>query len=296
MATNEYDHKSGYVKPELQILNNSSRTGYAVNTPNSRADKSSTYNGVLMDYYGKTIKLWITDVSADFSLSGTTGQSRYRRQFYPKAFNQPSLSIVGRTANQAEYNRLAAFFRETHSAALTDDKSLYERQSGKSKKIVSKSSTSPQLVKFLIRRSGKNFINPKRNLKGSHQDMLLEGYVTSIAAGATKFNFAPEFQFNFIVAQSYDTAKIGIWSDELEIGSQLSSWMDQFKNKGFGQQKFASSPSTKTKSTTSGRPVRGEVLGPVRPAYEATYTQSPHRLTQILTGDTTDYSVFGPTR
>jgi|GEM_PF-3074247 len=234
---------------ELQILNNSnSESGYRVKSPNKSAEQGDNWNAILSAAFGTDLKLWVYDVNMDFSISGSTGQSRYRREFYPKSFNQPTMTVKGQMANQFEYNRLAAFVRETHLEALTSNSSLYiTKQRQGRPKVSNTASSSLQTVKLLIRRSPKQMGGVgkiRRNLKGAHRDIVLEGYIKNITAGAMKFNFAPEFQFDFIVAASYLTGSVGIYDEDLVVGSQLMNWNDQLKKNNYGQQKFVSNQSS----------------------------------------------------
>jgi len=252
---------------ELQILDNSrADSGYAVKRPNKSAEQSDHWNAMLSAPFGTDIALWVYEVNMDFSMSGSTGQSRYRRQFYPHSFNQPTMTVKGQMANQFEYNRLASFVRETHLEALTRNSSLYlaKQRQGKPK-ISNTASSSLQTVRLMIRRSPKQMGGVgkiRRNLKGAHRDIILEGYIKNIAAGAIKFNFSPEFQFDFIVAKSYLTGAVGIYDDVLVPGSQLMNWNDQLKKNNYGQQKFVSNQSANTKKPA---PPANEVAGPANP-------------------------------
>jgi hypothetical protein len=204
-----YKPKTSHSEAPLQILNNSTDTGYAVKLPNKSAVKSSSWNAVLVTHTGDELFMWIEDVVIDFSLSGSTGQSRFRKQFYPKAFNQPVAKVSGTMPNQSEYNRLAAFIRESHYDAL--------------------SAGNQKTIKLMIRGMKKD---AKRNIKGGHKPMVFEGYIKSIPAGSIKFEFAPKFQFEFVIAQS--NGQIGIYKDDLVLGSTILSWMDAFKKDHWG--------------------------------------------------------------
>lgn len=202
-------------------------TGYAVNLPNVDPNQSSRWSARLIKPNNKYLNLWVEDASIDFSISGRTGQSRWKREFFPHSFNQPTLKLAGFMPNQREYNKLAAFVRESHSEALNIDKSgtaalnPSERNSKKEKAFPT--------VTLLMRPNYYQKRNP-RNTKGGHRGMKLEGYIKSIKAGGKKFDFAPRFELNFIIAQS--DPKIGIYGDNLVGGSELADWMEVFKSWG----------------------------------------------------------------
>jgi hypothetical protein len=233
-----YKQRDKYGSKELKILENkSSAGGDMVNLPKRSADTSETWNAVLVAPFGAYLKLWATEIKMDFSLSGTVGQSRYRRQFFPRSFNQPVVTVSGRMPNQKEYNRLAAFVRECHFEAVTGNQDLYdnkERFDAKSSKKIKKgrknSSASLQTITLMIKDAGAlNRKGAPRNTKGGHKPIILDGYILNISAGAVKFDFAPDFQFEFLPAQSRMNANVGIYEDQMDYGSDLASWMDIFK-------------------------------------------------------------------
>ena len=225
MAKSNYKPTTNNREAPLQILNNSTKTGYYTTLPKKSADKSQTWNAVLITTDNQELKLWIEDMVLNFSMSGTSGQSRYRRQFYPKAFNQPTMVVKGKMPNQYEYNRLAGFVRESHFDALnqTNRKTFADGTQAQFDK---------KTLTLYIKNAGDN-TPPKRNLKGGHLVMAFEGYIKNIQAGAKKFQFAPDFQFEFVIAGSKDTGAIGIYKDDIVQGSKIMSWMDVFKQNHF---------------------------------------------------------------
>jgi len=249
---NAYRQSNQYESKELKILENRSDKGYAVNIPNVSPDsKGQNWNVALLAPFGAYMKLWVNEINIDFSLTGVTGQSRYRRQFFPRAFNQPKMTVSGTMPNQKEYNRLASFIRECHFAAVTGNQDLYDNKDGNPDKARKGASVSAQTITLLVKDSGPKVVkSAPRHTKGGHLPLKVEGYITNIAAGATKFNFAPDFQFEFIPAYSTMKAdKIGIYEDVEDDGSQISSWMEIFRIIG-PQQKNPNQP------IASGQPVK----------------------------------------
>jgi len=222
-----YEPSTGHQELPLQILNNPIDTGYAVKTKHKGANDSKTWSGMLITNNNNVLKLWIEDVVMDFSMSGSAGQSRYRKQFYPKAFNQPTMKVSGRMPNQFEYNKLASFIRESHFDALNQ----VNRNIGE---VFADNKYDTNTIRFFIKgTSSGTQTQPKRNLKGNHLPLGFRGYIKNIAAGATKFEFAPQFKFDFVIASSVDTGQVGIYSDTLDLGTQIMSWMDLFKKYHF---------------------------------------------------------------
>jgi hypothetical protein len=197
-------------------------TGYMVNSPNISANDSDNWTIQLIKSNKKYLNLWVEEITVDFSMFGSTGQSRHKREFYPHSFNEPTLRMTGRMPNQREFNKLAAFVRESHSEALNGRQNISE--TGKGTKVY-------PTVTLLMKGNPPSKKKP-RTQKGGRRGMKLEGYIKSVTAGAKKFEFAPMFQIDFIVAASDGT--VGIYEDKLDAGSQTVDWMTLFKEGQFG--------------------------------------------------------------
>lgn len=221
---------NAYTTENSKFLNRqigpSTDTGYAVSVPNVSANdpNKNNWNVQLIKLNNKYLNLWVEEASVDFSMSGKTGQSRYKREFYPHSFNEPTLRLVGKMPNQREYNKLAAFVRESHSEALHGSTNTTET-SREQQKVYPTVTLLMKSTDFLRQAQ-------PRTQKGAHRGMKLEGYIKSIAAGATKFEFAPAFEIQFVVAAANGT--VGIYEDTLVAGSQIKSWMTLFKVNQFG--------------------------------------------------------------
>ena len=200
-------------------------TGYAVDLPDVSANDRNNWTVQLIKPNNKYLNLWVEDASIDFSIFGRTGQSRWKREFYPHSFNQPVLKLSGYMPNQREYNKLAAFVRESHAEALNfhrDDINVSEK---------SRASKPFPTVTLRMRPFSDQKANP-RNQKCKRKGMQLEGYIKSIRAGAVKFEFAPAFEIEYVIAQS--DGNVGIYGDTLIAGSQIVDWMTLFNDEQFG--------------------------------------------------------------
>lgn len=200
-------------------------TGYAVDLPDVSANDRDNWTVQLIKPNNKYLNLWVEDASIDFSISGRTGQSRWKREFYPHSFNQPVLKLSGYMPNQREYNKLAAFVRESHAEALNLNRNYIN--------VSEKSSANKPFptVTLRMRPFSDQKANP-RNQKGKRKGMQLEGYIKSIRAGAVKFEFAPAFEIEYVIAQS--DGNVGIYGDNLIAGSQIVDWMTLFNDEQFG--------------------------------------------------------------
>lgn len=306
-----YKQQKGYVQNELQVLNNSSETGYGVALPKVSAENSSTWNAALLDNASRAFKMWVHEISMDFGLSGITGQSRHRRQFFPTSFNQTSVSVQGQMPNQMEYNKLAAFVRESHAIALRPNLATYQMSKNSQDKNQRRvSSTQPELLKLYInpyepkkkgnalKQDGQSptgaFKNKHKNIKGHHKQLIFEGYIKNITSGAERFNFVPQFKFDFIVAQAYLGNNNGIYDDTLDAGSQLMDWTTQLRTYGFGQQTFASSAPAQggSKPSSSGN---GPIVHPKTVTTGYSFSQISNKSSNS-NFSSNPFNIFGPTR
>jgi len=207
-------------------------TGYAVNIPNVDPNERNNWTVQLIKPNRKYLNLWVEEMSIDFSISGSTGQSRWKREFFPRSFNQPTLMMTGFMPNPREYNKLAAFVRESHSEALNINRNYSETSGGNTNTY--KNSSIPLPTVTLLTNPRKTF-GRSRNQKGGRRGMKLEGYIGSINAGAERHQQAPQFQIEFIIASS--DGSVGIYDDRLDAGSKITDWMRLFQKDFLGAQR-----------------------------------------------------------
>lgn len=194
---------------------------------------------------GATIALWVTEMTADFTLSGQTGQSRMQREFYPRSFNDVTLRIQGNVASTQEYNRLALFVREHQWRALN-----YINQGG---------TGVDQTITFGLYDNTPSIIkNGRRAIKGHHQPWQIQGYISTIAAGAVAHNVAPAFSIDYVVCDTASNGNMAIWSEILEAPSALSSFIG-FVNRDITNQQifggFVPTPTVPKPASQSNRSV-----------------------------------------
>lgn len=189
-------------------------------------------NGSLTNQKGEIIQFWVTDVQAEFGITGSVAQSRRKRQFFPHHINQPKIIVKGITQSSAEYNQLAKFIRVAQVYALSERS--FALNGITTNKIVTSTSGRPSqtfydpTIKLYIKGGG---TDTKRNHKGSHPDWVLTGFAKNIQAGAERHVYAQEFQFEFISLTAQGGA---MWSDTLANYRQIASWMQIFKSRHQG--------------------------------------------------------------
>lgn len=158
--------------------------GYFVTTPATAPDVDGKLangaNAFLEDSRGNRIGMWVNDISADFSLAGSTAQGPTRRDFYPHNFTQPSVKIKGQTTNNYEYNRLAEFIRHTHRDALSV-------------------SSDGVIVSFVLLTPDSVRQPARPIMRGRHRTVELTGFVRASKRGATRFVTAQDYELEFVV-------------------------------------------------------------------------------------------------
>lgn len=183
--------------------------GLLVNKPDMRPDSGGERregaNGLLRDSKGRSVGLWINDISADFSMVGSTAQSKRKRSFYPHNFAQPMLVIAGQTPNQYQHARLAEFIRKSQLEATLSDLNVLQ-------------------LTVLAGGDAK-----ARTTRGRHIGIDVKGYIDRGTRTAEVGVQAPPFSFNFIITEAN---KLLGMDDEPVRKLQFKSIMDVVENPG----------------------------------------------------------------
>jgi hypothetical protein len=235
----EYDHTQ-YSSGKVYPLQNPIKRGYGVADPDiNPADRQA--NARMTNQKGEDIDFWVEEITANFAMTGSTAQSRNVRQFIPHNVVQPTITVSGRAPNQFQYNRMASFVRASHYTALHQGEQIRETITPGGKKIKS------ETVRLLVRNGSQPGVwNAQRTkkrdgdrrgkrVKGIHVPWLVEGYIKSMKAGGERFNPAPQFQFEFFVAEStfkQGNINMGMWEDVRVYGSELKPWLDWISKSG----------------------------------------------------------------
>lgn len=232
-------------------LDNRLDRGYGVATPDIDP-ASRQWNGRLIDMRGQRIHFWIEDIEASFAMGGTTAQSRTLRQFFPHNMVQPSVTVRGRAPNSFQYNRLASFVRRAQSDVVSAKELGRNGINLRTRGLQGGGDSVVSTVELTVRAGiTSKYPFSGRTVKGRHKAWKLEGYIKSMPAGGQRFNQAPAFQFEFLIAESElsQSANIGIWSDTAVQGNQILPWITIFKSRGkegFVQPKGQVPPNTNT--------------------------------------------------
>jgi hypothetical protein len=142
------------------------------------------------------IGLWVYEIRSDFSVNGSRAQSANLRDFYPHNFVEPVLTVLAQVPTSYEYNRLSEFVRYTQKRAVTYDQR----------------DLAIPVIKFVLQ--------PRGSSRYRHQGLGLEGFIPRMPRGATRFQYAHDVQFDFVVTRS----QYGLMRDEAGKANELLSW------------------------------------------------------------------------
>ena len=152
------------------------------------------------------VDLFVHDASTDFSLAGSTAQSSKTRSFFPRNFTQQAFRIMGQCVNQEDFGNLAEFVHQSQRDIVNSGDPVRLRISSK-----------PKMVN--LPSGGKT--------KGEHTGLSLEGYVNNFARAHKRFEYSPEYQFDFVVSRYSDTSgAFDALASTPVIIRNLRSWTD----------------------------------------------------------------------
>lgn len=200
----------------------------------------STASGYLLNRItNEKVWLWIYDFSASFSATGTEAQSRLRKEFFPRYFTQPQYLVKGQTSNQYEHQRLSKFIRLGMLMQVSAANSI---------------GNNPYFEAFVLRIEGRPG-GANRNTKGGHMGWTLEGYIQEVETGGERFNFAPEFEFTFVLANATEGPMKVLDTTYIpqKIGNVREAYLLSFNNRidapKIKEESKDTKPSTRPKSS-----------------------------------------------
>lgn len=170
-------------------------------SPDEGGQRANGANALLRAADGRTIGLFVNEISTDFNLAGTVAQSQDKQQFFARNYAAPRVLISGQAPNGYEYGRLAEVVRRSHRDAIDDgDRGLSDQF---------------RAVTFMTfgnthrDRYGDAGANVKsrmgeraRTTKGKPSRIVLDGYISSMTRGAERHLVAYDWQFEFVVLRA----------------------------------------------------------------------------------------------
>lgn len=143
----------------------------------------------------ESFPIWVYDLTSDFSLTGTTGQSVGKRDFYARNFNQPVYNFSGQTHNEHDYGRLVEFVRDAQEACVFSPKRtimqvLINGHRGADEVILHPGTDRARRAPIV------------RGQRGRRPPLGVQGYVNTIRRAHKRWVNAPEYQLQFIIQRS----------------------------------------------------------------------------------------------
>ena len=167
----------------------------------------SRANAILCDGTSK-IEFFVQEMTLGIGISGTTSQARYTRDFYAHNLTLPSLTIKGQCLDQGDYGVLTEFIHKAQKKAVGN--------------------AANNITQLEIKGGGFEVRHPKETLgegtmKGPHKRTCVQGFVQRIERKHKRGEYAPIFDFNFSIAQSFAGIYEGISASVFE--NQQTSWV-----------------------------------------------------------------------
>lgn len=143
-------------------------------------------NAVLCDGIEK-VEFFVHEMTINLGISGTTSQARYTRDFYAHNILLPSLKIKAQCLDQGDYGVLTEFVHQAQKKAVGE--------------------AANNIMQLEIKGGGFKVVNPI--MRGPHKRTCAQGFVPRIERRYKTGEFAPIFNFEFTVSQSFE----GLYQD-----------------------------------------------------------------------------------
>lgn len=177
--------------------------GYDVKTSSMQATDAGA-NCYLVDESDNThILLHVVEVTTNFALNGSTGQSNLKRDFYPRNFQQVSWSFTCQAPSQRHMGRIAEFIHKSQRNCVRGD----------------------SLMGLVFPRGGlrRTAATPNHDgMKGTHMGLSMAGYIQGIDRVHERFEPAPTYSFDFVVSRM----RSGPFTDKPYVAYTLVKWND----------------------------------------------------------------------
>lgn len=205
----------------------------------SEAQRTAAFaqaNGVLCDgtsgdKEASKVEFFVSELSLDIGINGTTSQGRYTRDFYAHNIVLPSLKVKAQCLDQGDYGVLVEFIHQAQ------------------KKAVGNSANNTMQLEI---KGGGLKVN-RAIMKGPHKRTCAQGFIPRIGRQYKQGKYAPIFSFNFTVAQSFS----GIYEDVAAsvFENEQSSWVSILEGLTTPYQPTYKKLETATNSKPRSRPI-----------------------------------------
>lgn len=143
-------------------------------------------NGILSCSTSKVL-FFVSELTLDIGINGTTAQGRYTRDFYAHNIVLPSLKIKGQCLDQGDYGVLVEFIHQSQKGNVGN--------------------AANNMTQLEINGGGFKVNNPI--MRGPHKRTCAQGFIPRISRKYKQGEYAPIFNFDFTVSRSFS----GIYED-----------------------------------------------------------------------------------
>jgi hypothetical protein len=157
-------------------------------------------NGTLSNSREK-VNFFITNVRIDLGLTGTTGQGRRTRDFYPHNILMPSYVVTGICLDQGDYGTLVEFVHKTQQEAVGNVKA-------------------GNFIQLDVAEGG--FATKRSIMRGRHKPICAQGVVEMMKRVHKQFAYAPIFTMSVVVAHEF----YGLFNEISGYEPKSQSWWE----------------------------------------------------------------------
>lgn len=242
--------------PTSQAVPTSQETGKGYDIAASRLETTrrnqlkNQANGQLLDGPGGyTFSLFVQGFDMDLQLAGSYGQSQYTRDFYPRNFVQPHVTIQGQSPSQEDYGILCEFVHACqHKAVANGYQNLTQlfiagrnstnNFSGRGIDGNRTDSTRVKINKPNSLMQGRTS-DPTRapagtyysqSIRGAHQPFMAKGYISAMQRSHKQFQYAVPWTMIFTIAAVIKGPFNDISSAQSLPNSAPVTWLDMLNN------------------------------------------------------------------
>jgi hypothetical protein len=204
--------------------------GYDATAPRiSLARRTAAYkraNGLLVDgRQSWQYPMFVTGTEIDIALAGTTAQSQMTRDFYPHNFTLPSFNVSGQAIDNADYSTLCEFIHQAQRKPFAIGWEGLTQLNISGGVPYHGNRTTGLSVSKSPGAGGPSstdgtFYN--QTIRGGHRPITCKGIVTAIQRTHSAFDFAPTYQFGFVVLAMMGNS---IYSEPIDVSVPATTWV-----------------------------------------------------------------------
>jgi hypothetical protein len=169
--------------------------------------------------------LFVTALDIDFSVQGSTAQSRLTRDFYPHNFVQPTFQVSGQAIDEMDYGMMCDYVHLCQRNMLTgtfDESNLLQLQIAKRGIPGGRSDG----LTVTTTNNGQTTTNYNQTIHGPHSEIVAIGVVTSMPRQHQAGVPAPTWAFGF---QVFRMVQGPVSEGPLKSPPNEKTWVDMLK-------------------------------------------------------------------